>query len=99
MKELIIIVGLIVISGTDAFAVNLKPQDAGDNSFSNSRSSSSLPTQMSTAEAGSSNHQVTQESQLNFAKPRENFQLIIADFVSSDRGSPDNRDGQDSGKR
>lgn len=92
MKTLIIIAGVIAISGTDALAANLKPIDDGGNALSQSSLSSSLPTQLSTTEAGNSNHQVTQESQLNFSNLRGNVQLIIADFVSSDRGDPDNRD-------
>ncbi|MCA1991187.1 MAG: hypothetical protein LDL41_03950 [Coleofasciculus sp. S288] len=92
MKKLTVIFGMVLLSGTDALAANLKTVDGVKN---NSIEPPSLlthpPTQLTSIKADRDSDSFTQEDKLHSVKLRRNLQLIVAQFGPPDRGNPDDR--------
>lgn len=91
MKELIVILGLVLLSGTDVLAANLKTMDgARHNSIDTYSLPSFTPTQIPSIEADRGNSLLTQEG-------RGNHRLIVAGVDPTTRGGdPDSRSGKGS---
>lgn len=91
MKTLVIIIGLVVLSGTSAHAANWKHEDRAMH-YSEIPSFVSYDTvQPTSTQDGTSHMSVT----LNTANQRSGIHLIVADNAPPDpkRGNPDDRGG------
>lgn len=99
MKTLIIILGVVLLSGTDAWAANLKTRDEAMHSLEAFSLSSYLPTEVNANQADGCNNTLTQESRSKLVILGGKLQLIQAQFVGQDRGNPDRRGGQRGGSR
>jgi hypothetical protein len=96
MKKLIIILGVVLLSGTDVLAAKLNIKDSMNHNIETCSSICSNTTQVSAIEKGMHNNDLTHDSRPDTINRRENIRLTIADVAPEDRGSPDTRGGSDS---
>jgi hypothetical protein len=95
MKEVIIILGVVLLSGTDAWAANLQTRDEAMQSREAFSLSSYISEQVTTNQADGCNNTLSQERESKLVILRGKVQLIEAGFADPSRGNPDGR-GKDS---
>ena len=92
MNKFIIILGMLVFSGTDALAANLKSMDGARHEIETCSLSSCNTTQVGSINCGRGNNRLTPEGRSNPAILRGNIHSIVAEVAPSpDRGTPDSR--------
>jgi hypothetical protein len=96
MKKLLIILGVVLLSGTDVLAAKLNIKDSMNHNLETCSSMCSNTTQVSAIEKGMHNNDPIQDSRPNAINSKGNIRLTIADVAPEDRGSPDTRGGSDS---
>lgn len=90
MNKIIIILGLVLLSTTNALAANLQTVDeAKQNNTKASNVPKKTSTEISSTEVDGGNNSLTQASKLNCVKCGGNHQLIIAGYGDPERrGTP-----------
>lgn len=96
MKKLVIILGVVLLSGTDVLAAKLNIKDSMNHNIETCSSMCSNTTQVSAIEKGMHNNDLIQDSRSDTINRRGNIPLTVADVAPEDRGSPDTRGGSDS---
>lgn len=91
MKTLIIILGLILLSGTNAWAANLRTRDEARQARDDFSLSSYIPTQRTPNQADGYHNTLPQESGSKLVILKGKLQLIRAGFDDPGRGNPDQR--------
>lgn len=91
MKALIIILGVVLLSGTDALAANLNRVDGVMQAFEEDSLSNCTSTDVASTPTDTGNNTLTQQKPSKPVKLKENFRLIIGGFAPEDRGNPGDR--------
>ncbi len=97
MKKLIIILGVVLLSETDAFAASSKTMDWALHSFQTCNLTSCTSTQVASIKADRGNNPLTQQSSLNPVKLKRNLRFTVAEAVPPTRGNPDGRGSKPAG--
>ncbi len=91
MKALMISLGVVLLSGTDALAANLNRVNSVIQSFEEDSRFNCTLTDVASTPTDTSNHTLTPQKPSNPVKLKENFRLIIGGFAPEDRGNPRDR--------
>ena len=93
MKKLLIILGVVLLSGTDAFAANLNIEESASHNLETCSFIGSKTTEVRAINKGMLNNANIQDSRLDTINQRGNIPSTVAQAVPPDRGSPDTRGG------
>lgn len=92
MKQLILILGVVLLSGTDALTANLPTTDRVSQNLETYSLSSYPSTEVASNKADTGNSALTQEKRLNPVNLRGNHQEILVGLgPESGGGTPDDR--------
>ena len=91
MKALIIILGVVLLSGTDVLAANLNRVKSARQSFGEDSGFNCTSTDVASTQTNTGNPTLTPQKPSNPVKLKENFRLIIGGFAPEDRGNPGDR--------
>jgi hypothetical protein len=93
MKKLLIILGVVLLSGTDAFAANLNIEESANHNLETCSFIGSKTTEVIAIEKDMLNNANIQDSRLDTINRTGNSRSTVAQAVPPDRGSPDTRGG------
>lgn len=91
MKALMIILGVVLLSGTEALATNLKRVNSVMQSFEEDRQFNCTSTDVASTPTDTVNPTLTQPKRSHHVELKETPRLIIGGFAPEDRGNPGDR--------
>jgi hypothetical protein len=97
MKELIIILGVVVLSGTNALATNLETINEVRYDIKPLNASSASLEQVNCIDGGRCHNTLIQEVSSNSNNLRKTIRSVVAESVPPDRGSAGRRGGSTEG--
>lgn len=97
MKVLMIILGVVLLSGTDALAANLNRVNGVMQAFGEDSRFNCTSTDVASTQADTGNHSLAQQKRSHHVDLKENPRLIIGGFAPEDRGNPGDRGRTQSG--
>lgn len=97
MKALIIILGVVLLSGTDALAANLNRVNSVMQSFGEDSGFNCTSTDVASTQTNTGNPTLTQQKRSHHVELKDNSRLMIGGFAPEDRGNPGDRGKPQSG--
>lgn len=97
MKVLMMILGVVLLSGTDALAANLNRVNGVIQAFEAGSQFNCISTDVASTPTNTGNPTLAQQKRSHHVDLKENSPLIIGGFAPEDRGNPGDRGRTQSG--
>lgn len=91
MKVLMIILGVVLLSGTDALAANLKRVNSVMQAFGEDSQCNCISTDVASTPTNTGNPTLTQQKRSHHVELKDNSRFMIGGFAPEDRGNPGDR--------